>query len=181
MDGRSIASVGTEEDDLPSEVEETIDVIESGDGSVAELLNGQITGDALRGREGLEETTHGEGNMDRDELGPGLEGGADAMPLTSQDVLQIDVGEKWGEMTKGTERVSYSRRKRVGEEKHSRIMEKLNLTMVPIRKQLALGCISRSTRLNGEPSKKGKGISTGTDSEVESEQANLLKREARFS
>ncbi|CAL8998321.1 unnamed protein product, partial [Prunus brigantina] len=34
VDGRSITSVGTEEDDLPSKVEETIDVIECDDGSV---------------------------------------------------------------------------------------------------------------------------------------------------
>ncbi|PQQ00383.1 uncharacterized protein Pyn_00230 [Prunus yedoensis var. nudiflora] len=40
VDGRSIASVATEEDDLPSEVEESIDVIECDDGSVAGILTG---------------------------------------------------------------------------------------------------------------------------------------------
>ncbi|KAL6279762.1 hypothetical protein ACE6H2_016643 [Prunus campanulata] len=76
VDGRSIASVATEDDELPSEVEESIDVIECDDGSVAGILTGQIEGIALEGQGGLGEKTSGGGN-DGDDDRMGMEGGGD--------------------------------------------------------------------------------------------------------
>ncbi|PQQ00906.1 uncharacterized protein Pyn_39858 [Prunus yedoensis var. nudiflora] len=177
VDGRSIASVATQEDDTPSEVEESIDVFDCEDGSVAGFLAGQIDGFLSEGQGGLDSQNLGGTNNGDIEKMPGFEGvdvnkgsgsvhillGNEKMKITEQEAgnnknlgggvgpaNQYDTegdggGGSFGKLTKDSEFLSYSRKKRLGtsnfrnpsEEKHSRILAKLNLTMAPIRKQLA--------------------------------------------
>ncbi|KAI5349821.1 hypothetical protein L3X38_002710 [Prunus dulcis] len=106
VDGRSIASVGTEKDDLPSEVEETVDVIESDDRSVARILTGLTDGMVLEGHGGLEDK-----NCEEDDKVLGKETGGEAGPLNSQDIEGGNDDGVVGEKTKEVEFVSYSRRK----------------------------------------------------------------------
>ncbi|XP_008240490.1 PREDICTED: uncharacterized protein LOC103338990 [Prunus mume] len=86
VDGRFIASVMIEEDNLPSDVEELIDVIECDDGSVAEILTGQTEGIVLEGHGGMLDKKLGGCNDDGDDKVPGMERNDDAMPLISQGI-----------------------------------------------------------------------------------------------
>ncbi|KAI5341888.1 hypothetical protein L3X38_009763 [Prunus dulcis] len=73
----SITSVATEEVFLPSEVEESIDVIDCDDRSVVGILARQNEGTVLEGHGGLEVKNFGGGNDGGDERASGIEGGSD--------------------------------------------------------------------------------------------------------
>lgn len=87
-----------------------------------------------------------------------------------------------------TKLLRYSRKLRLGKgrilypsgEKHARIMAKLNITIIPIKKQLLIGGPSKSSRTSGEFGKKGERKSYTIDLEGDNAQSTMLKRVTEF-
>ncbi|CAB4310483.1 unnamed protein product [Prunus armeniaca] len=89
VDGRSIASVAIEKDDLPYEVEKSIDVIECDDGFVARILTGQTERIVLEGHGEMENKKLGGGNDEGNDTASGMERIGDVGPLISQDIKGV--------------------------------------------------------------------------------------------